>query len=769
MAKDFNSWRHYRKGHSVVEFLHEWSTNKSKEAAIQRAFDHNEMDRLAHRILMDEQLDIIFSNIQEIFRLNYTFLLQLRDVVDKIKYAAHNEVTQIDNLGGLFSRFASEFQCYATYAKKHSEAAQELKDLRSKNDELRKYLEKRSADGAKMTLEGLLIAPVQRIPRYRLLLEELIKSYRGTTDEAEIAQVEALQKALSNIKNTAQFINEEIRDFSRANNLTAVENLFFEQPQMTFAGPNRSVVMHGPLLKLTLTKKKQRFVKRYVFLFSDVLAYGTIANPNLIKGLKVISRSKLTKSRSVRSVRSLGGVQGSRPQQPTGEITLPKDLALLKGVKLYLRGMEDVCPGAISSVKGAKQSLENLPEADQLAGSFKVFGRDKSIWLCAGSPAEKKMWLDKIHEVMKAQVDKKDSSFLRLRRGGNSSGDSENTFYVARHKVQDNKSWFPRNIDTPDRLMAHKLTVSPAIMRRKNARAIPLPIHLTKQPMTKVVDSAKQRSFLQNLKALGQAKVKYSDGILHEDEFNEVVDMVIQSGHPGWEHLTKATNEKKKGLIGASEYVAARDRAIDDCLQRNFVTVPKSRRNSAGPALPSRSLPKPKLMHRRKRSQTSHAPAVGPVGEASAPDRAPDRPKTRLQLFRAHCPGTKGIGYRNSPDMKDNFRTKSGPNHGEVIEAEHVTKNGKEWLKYDVFGYGHKYLPYTHPKTGSLLFLPVGNPPEQRKHDPAVNPTPERPPPPAVTPTPELPPPISPIDATADDDDDDFADLGPPPSPPPSP
>ena len=42
---------------------------------------HQEMDRLAHRILMDEQLDIIFSNIQEIFRLNYTFLLQVRSAV----------------------------------------------------------------------------------------------------------------------------------------------------------------------------------------------------------------------------------------------------------------------------------------------------------------------------------------------------------------------------------------------------------------------------------------------------------------------------------------------------------------------------------------------------------------------------------------------------------------------------------------------------------------------------------------------------------------
>ena len=42
---------------------------------------HQEMDRLAHRILMDEQLDIIFSNIQEIFRLNYTFLLQVRSMV----------------------------------------------------------------------------------------------------------------------------------------------------------------------------------------------------------------------------------------------------------------------------------------------------------------------------------------------------------------------------------------------------------------------------------------------------------------------------------------------------------------------------------------------------------------------------------------------------------------------------------------------------------------------------------------------------------------
>ena len=54
-------------------------------------------------------------------------------------------------------------------------------------------------------LEALLIVPIQRVPRYRLLLSELI-SY------TEPEETDVLKAALNQIEAVARHINEQIRD-----------------------------------------------------------------------------------------------------------------------------------------------------------------------------------------------------------------------------------------------------------------------------------------------------------------------------------------------------------------------------------------------------------------------------------------------------------------------------------------------------------------------------------------------------------------------------
>lgn len=56
-------------------------------------------------------------------------------------------------------------------------------------------------------LEALLIVPIQRVPRYRLLLTELI----NYTDESE-EEYTILKAALQQIESVARHINEQIRD-----------------------------------------------------------------------------------------------------------------------------------------------------------------------------------------------------------------------------------------------------------------------------------------------------------------------------------------------------------------------------------------------------------------------------------------------------------------------------------------------------------------------------------------------------------------------------
>jgi len=57
-------------------------------------------------------------------------------------------------------------------------------------------------------LEALLIVPIQRVPRYRLLLSELISH----TDPKEEEELIVLNAALKQIEGVAHHINEQIRE-----------------------------------------------------------------------------------------------------------------------------------------------------------------------------------------------------------------------------------------------------------------------------------------------------------------------------------------------------------------------------------------------------------------------------------------------------------------------------------------------------------------------------------------------------------------------------
>lgn len=61
---------------------------------------------------------------------------------------------------------------------------------------------------SQLNLEGYLLLPVQRIPRYRLLLEELLRSTPPSGDYVE----DPLDKALAEISSLANNMNEGKRE-----------------------------------------------------------------------------------------------------------------------------------------------------------------------------------------------------------------------------------------------------------------------------------------------------------------------------------------------------------------------------------------------------------------------------------------------------------------------------------------------------------------------------------------------------------------------------
>jgi len=114
-----------------------------------------------------------------------------------------------------------------------------------------------SASQNKLDLASYLIQPIQRIPRYNLLLDDLIK--HTPKDHADHAD---LLSALAKIKHIAAFLNENARLEMNKSKITSIQDSIFGN-NGDLVGWNRTFVREG---KIKVDGKSV-----FVFLFSDML------------------------------------------------------------------------------------------------------------------------------------------------------------------------------------------------------------------------------------------------------------------------------------------------------------------------------------------------------------------------------------------------------------------------------------------------------------------------------------------------------------------
>ena len=80
-------------------------------------------------------------------------------------------------IGQVYTRFVPFFKMYASYCSDHKEAVNLLEKLSKGRSAVRKALDYCNKNAAcnGQTLQSLLIQPIQRVPRHKLLLKELLK------------------------------------------------------------------------------------------------------------------------------------------------------------------------------------------------------------------------------------------------------------------------------------------------------------------------------------------------------------------------------------------------------------------------------------------------------------------------------------------------------------------------------------------------------------------------------------------------------------------
>eukprot|EP00808_Paulinella_micropora_P031661 g35776.t1 len=123
-------------------------------------------------------------------------------------------------------------------------------------------------------LPSLFIGPIQRIPRYQLLLQELLK--RTPEDHPDHKM---LTDSLDKVKEVAKHINETVRAGQSRQQILQLEEQFVKPPD--FVAPSRFFIYSGKMVKKNQSNAGE---ETYTFhLFNDVLSYSTLTASNKFK------------------------------------------------------------------------------------------------------------------------------------------------------------------------------------------------------------------------------------------------------------------------------------------------------------------------------------------------------------------------------------------------------------------------------------------------------------------------------------------------------
>jgi len=212
-------------------------------------------------LLNQSQLDKLFSNMDEIISTSAAFL----EVLER-------RVQKNHSIGEVFLDLAPSIKSvYTKYTESHWEALFLMDDLEKKESFI-SFISELPLEG--LNLRAFLIMPCQRVPRYELLLRELIKK----TDEKHEDR-QNLEIAMKSINEIANHINHAISLEENRRKVKEIQSKFDDLQGHNLSEPQRLFVKDGTLLKVCRKAPKPR----YFCLFNDLLIYAT-PNPTSLTG-----------------------------------------------------------------------------------------------------------------------------------------------------------------------------------------------------------------------------------------------------------------------------------------------------------------------------------------------------------------------------------------------------------------------------------------------------------------------------------------------------
>jgi hypothetical protein len=217
----------------------------------------------------------IFSNIETLVAVNKELLIRLEERMQNW--------ADTQRLADIFNTMSPYLKTYCTYCDNYEEATATVNYEMHNNAQFRTFLQQfqKSSVAKKLDAFMYLIMPVQRIPRYVLLLQTL-QHYTPPND----ADYNELTTAIKKVKAVADRVNESVRNRENIEKVIEIQNKLVRLGNQTLVEPQRKFVKEGMLAKLSMTDDSLQ--TRAVYLFSDLLLTAVPLVGGLMKVDKMI-------------------------------------------------------------------------------------------------------------------------------------------------------------------------------------------------------------------------------------------------------------------------------------------------------------------------------------------------------------------------------------------------------------------------------------------------------------------------------------------------
>jgi len=209
-----------------------------------------------------DEVNLLFSNIEDILSFHQVLLSQLQDCDQQDIYMPFRNIGGITNL-------------YTEYVNGYSRAI-EVCHRHENSSRFQKFLQSAvKASRSSLGLMAYLIMPVQRIPRYALLLKEVIKN----TSRRNVEVRTSLQKSLNKVEKVATEINERKRMVDNKLSIMAIQAKLGKSLNSSplkgveLLEDHRWFIHEGRLRELKLNSLHVK--ERVVVVFSDLILWAT--------------------------------------------------------------------------------------------------------------------------------------------------------------------------------------------------------------------------------------------------------------------------------------------------------------------------------------------------------------------------------------------------------------------------------------------------------------------------------------------------------------